>query len=79
MSLDILGLAAGVEVEDVSDTLGGAVKETGVYDYKLVTIYLEKTEKGSLMANVLLEDKSQRKLIDSQCIMSNKSGTLCRS
>lgn len=76
MSLDILGLAAGIEVEDLTDSLGGGTKDTGVYPYKLVTIYLEKTEKGSLMANVLLEDKSQRKLIDSQCIMSNKSGTL---
>ena len=76
MSLDILGLAAGVEVEDVTDSLGGGTKDTGVYPYKLVTIYLEKTEKGSLMANILLEDSTKRKFVDSQCIMSNKSGTL---
>lgn len=77
MSLDILKLDAGVEVEADTDTLGGGgVQSTDVYALTCEYMYLDQTQSGALMAMGSFKTEAGVSIRFSECIMSKKSGTL---
>lgn len=76
MSLDILKLGAGVEVEADKDVIGGgsAVLASGVYPIQCEYLYLDQTKSGALMAYGSFKPEGGRSIRFSECVMSKKSG-----
>ena len=73
--LDALKAGAAVQVEkDVIMTFGAW--ETDVYGLEVEQAYLDITATGAWMAHVLFKDADNRKITLSECVASNKTGTL---
>ncbi len=73
-----LKLDAGVVVEDEKDVIasGFGAWDTGIYKVTLKAAYIDVTKSGAVMANAILIGEDGREHIESECIMSKKSGTL---
>ncbi len=73
-----LKLEAGVVVEDEKDSIGGGfnVFETNIYPVTLKAAYIDVTKSGAVMANAILITEDGREHIESECIMSKKTGKL---
>ncbi|AUR97294.1 hypothetical protein NVP1238A_45 [Vibrio phage 1.238.A._10N.261.52.F10] len=74
--IDILKMDAGVELEKDTDVLStGGPLTTNVYPLTAKYMYLDKTEKGALMAYGEFETETGRSVRFSECLGSKKSGT----